>query len=344
MQQYSASFFQAIAPSGVDSARVVVPLLIELVKPRSVVDVGCGTGSWLRVVKELGVNDVLGIDGSYVPAKARELPEREFLEHDLTWPLHVDRRFDLVMSLEVGEHLPPECADRFVESLVNLGPVAAFSAAVPKQGGTYHVNEQWPEYWVARFARHGYNVIDCLRGAIWQDPRVAWYYAQNLLLFASDAAIAQSDRLRSEQTRSGAGQPLSVIHPTLHLQRRADWEVMTGAADGLRKLVQPGEPFIFIDLDQLRALIAIGSRAIPFMERDGAFWGAPPDDLTAIAELERLRKTDGLRLLIFASPAFWWLEHYPGFHRHIRQSFACVTRSDHLIAFDLTNSPAARND
>jgi SAM-dependent methyltransferase len=339
VQQYSASFFQTIAPSGVDSARIVVPRLIELLKPRSVVDVGCGTGSWLRVFKELGVEDVLGIDGAYVPAKARELPERQFLEYDLTQPLHVDRRFDLVMSLEVGEHLPPDVADRFVESLVNLGPVVAFSAAVPKQGGTHHLNEQWPEYWAQQFARHGYNVIDCLRGAIWQDPRVAWYYAQNLLLFASDAAIERSDRLRSEQARSGNGRPLSIIHPTIHLQRRADWETMIGAAEGLARLVQPGEPFIFVDQDELRPLIAIGSRAIPFMERDGTYWGAPPDDRAAIAELERLRKTAEVRLLIFASPAFWWLEHYADFHRHISQSFACITRTGHVIAFDLTKPP-----
>jgi len=59
------------------------------------------------------------------------------------------------------------------------------------------------------------------------------------------------------------------------------------------------------------------------MERNGAYWGAPPDDQAAIAALERLR-TSGVRLLIFASPAFWWLDHYAEFHRHIRQSFACI--------------------
>ena len=191
---YTSNFFQTIAPTAVDSARVIVPRLLELVRPRSVVDVGCGTGSWLRVFKEHGVDDVLGIDGDYVPASARELPPHQFHAHDLTKPLRLDRRFDLVLSLEVGEHLPPESADVFVDSLVSLGPVVAFSAAVPQQGGTHHVNEQWPEYWAAHFARRGYSVIDCLRSAIWQNPRVAWFYAQNLLLFATDTAIAKSEQ------------------------------------------------------------------------------------------------------------------------------------------------------
>jgi SAM-dependent methyltransferase len=344
VQSYSASFFQTIAPSGVDSARVIAPRLIELVQPRSIVVVGCGTGSWLRVFKELGVEDVLGIDGSYVPANARELPAQQFLERDLTQPLRLDRRFDLVMSLEVAEHLPPDVAEQFVESLVNLGPVVAFSAAVPKQGGTHHVNEQWPEYWAGLFARHRYSAIDCFRADIWRNPRVAWYYAQNLLLFASDVAVAQSKRLRDARSRSGDAPPLSIVHPRPHLHRCADLATMMGAAEELSRLVQPGEPFIFVDQDELRPLIAVGSRAVPFMERDGQFWGAPADDQSAIAELERLRSSAGVRLLIFASPAFWWLEEYAQFHRHIQQSSACVMRSEYLIAFDLTaNAEPARH-
>src|SRR6516225_27125 len=101
MATYTSNFFQTIAPSAVDSARVIVPRLIDLVRPRSVVDVGCGTGSWLRVFKEHGIDDVLGIDGPYVPPHARELPEQQFREHDLTRPLRLHRRFDLVLSLEV---------------------------------------------------------------------------------------------------------------------------------------------------------------------------------------------------------------------------------------------------
>ena len=67
----------------------------------------------------------------------------------------MNRKFDLVLSLEVAEHLPSECAEAFVESLVNLGPVILFSAAIPYQGGENHVNEQWPEYWVGVLSGEG---------------------------------------------------------------------------------------------------------------------------------------------------------------------------------------------
>ena len=70
--------------------------------------------------------------------------------------------------LEVAEHIPPECADIFVESLTwGLAPVIMFSAAVPGQGGTLHLNEQWPAYWASKFAQHGYVLIDCLRPQLW---------------------------------------------------------------------------------------------------------------------------------------------------------------------------------
>src|SRR5262249_29915915 len=117
------------------SARLIVPLLLELVQPRSVVDVGCGTGSWLSVFRDHGVEDVLGIDWEYVGANSLEISPDHFYAFDLTQPLRLERRFDLVVSLEVAEHLPPESADAFVESLVSLGPTVLFSAAVPGQGG-----------------------------------------------------------------------------------------------------------------------------------------------------------------------------------------------------------------
>jgi SAM-dependent methyltransferase len=335
---YTSNFFRRIAPSATDSARVIVPRLIELVQPRSVVDVGCGTGSWLRVFKECGVHDVLGIDGSYVPAGSREVPPHQFHEHDLTQPLRLDRRFDLALSLEVGEHLPANSAEAFVQTLVAAAPVVAFSAAVPQQGGTQHVNEQWPEYWSARFADRGYSAIDCIRGAVWQDPKVAWYYAQNLLLFVDDAVIAKYENLKGKRLWKGNGQPLSIVHPTAYLRRETDLRTVTEAAEGLARLVKPGEPFIFADQEELRSLIAVGSRAIPFMERDGEYWGAPPDSQTAIAELDRLRKS-GVRLLVMAWPVFWWLEHYPDFDRHLRRSFDCIKHDERFIAFDLTRPP-----
>jgi len=121
------------------------------------------------VFAEAGITDYLGVDGSYVPADMLLIPRDRFLAHDLTQPLQLPDRYDLAVSLEVAEHLPASCAEAFVESLTNLAPVVFFSAAVPFQGGTTHVNEQWPEYgWIssAVAAMKRWIVSDDAYGAI----------------------------------------------------------------------------------------------------------------------------------------------------------------------------------
>jgi hypothetical protein len=85
------------------------------------------------------------VDGAYVQPALLAIPQEQFLAHDLTLPLHAGRTFDLALSLELAEHLPPECAGVLVDSLARLAPAVVFSAAVPFQGGVGHVNERWPE-------------------------------------------------------------------------------------------------------------------------------------------------------------------------------------------------------
>src|SRR5262249_1500935 len=94
------------------------------------------------------------------------------------------------------------------------------------------------------------------------------------------------------------------------------------------------DTFILVDEEQLREVIAAGRRTIPFLERDGHYWGPPPDDRTAIHELERLRQA-GARYLVFTWPGFWWLEYYTAFHSYLRSQFNCVLHNDRLIVFDL---------
>jgi len=105
------------------------------------------------------------------------------------------------------------------------------------------------------------------------------------------------------------------------------------ARDALLELVSLDEPFILVDEEQLRPLLP-HCRAIPFLERDGAYWGPPADDATAIGELERLRAA-GARLIVFAWPCFWWLEHYAAFALHLRANFKIVREDSLLVAFAL---------
>jgi SAM-dependent methyltransferase len=211
---YGPEFFAEVDTTAEGSAQRILPLVVDPLAPRSVVDVGCGSGAWLVEAARLGIDDYLGVDG-YTPTGSLRIPAERFLIHDLTVPLDLERRFDLVVCLEVAEHLPHTAADVLVESLARLGPAVLFSAAVPHQSGDNHVNEQWPEYWAQRFEANGFTVVDAIRPLIWRDPGVAWWYRQNTLLFCEAELIDRVPLLR-EARRATRDQQLSMVHPELH--------------------------------------------------------------------------------------------------------------------------------
>src|SRR6185437_1107257 len=112
---YNPKFYRELA-STQESAREILPLVLDIVKPGSVIDIGCGIGNWLAIAQELGAQEILGVDGPWVRAQLA-IPAAKFMEHDLSTPLKLDRRFDLALSLEVAEHLPASAARDFVQGL-----------------------------------------------------------------------------------------------------------------------------------------------------------------------------------------------------------------------------------
>ena len=219
---YSHDFYAAQAPDSERSARAVLPLLLPFITPGSIIDIGCGTGCWARLAAELLNCRVLGVDGRYVPLSLRHLSPDEFCEADLSRPLPPLPRADLVLSLEVAEHLPPERAEGFVADLAGLSDAVLFSAAQPQQGGTGHLNENWLEYWAILFRRHDFEARDILRPLIWNDQEVNWWYRQNLILFVRPRALGRppfTDRLPAI---SEPPQPLSRIHPVQYLLRMSN--------------------------------------------------------------------------------------------------------------------------
>jgi SAM-dependent methyltransferase len=201
---YTAKFYRELESTR-DSAAEILPIILELLRPASIVDVGCGLGEWLAVAKERGVEDILGVEGAWVNESQLAIAPEKFRTHDLRSPLKLERRFDLALSLEVAEHLPPTAARTLVQSLCEASNTVVFSAAIPGQGGRHHVNEQWPHYWSDLFQEFGYSCYDALRPRIWNNPRVAWYYAQNCLILTRQGL----PNLGPPTT------PLSLVHPAL---------------------------------------------------------------------------------------------------------------------------------
>lgn len=188
---YDDEFFQWVDMTAVRSARILLPAVIELTHPRSVIDVGCGRGTWLSVWSELGVADFQGLDGAYVDRTRLAIAAERFTPADLTqlWP--VSRRFDIAQSLEVAEHLPEAAARPMIAQLCALADVVLFSAAQPGQGGEMHVNEQPLAYWANLFAMHGYAAFDCLRPRLSAEADVDPWYRYNTLVYANAAGIAR---------------------------------------------------------------------------------------------------------------------------------------------------------
>jgi SAM-dependent methyltransferase len=223
MVDYDTRFYRKQMDGSRRSARAIVPVVLELAPAtRSVVDVGCGVGGFLKTFEEHAIADITGVDGSYVDTSMLHIREDRFLAADLTAPLRLARRFDLAMSLEVAEHLPESRGRSFIEDLARLSDIVLFSAAIPGQGGTHHVNEQWQDHWAEEFERLGYLAFDGIRPRIWADESVETWYAQNTLLYANPTG--------AERMTAGAVSSRAIFLPSLRVVHPNTWIATPGPA------------------------------------------------------------------------------------------------------------------
>jgi SAM-dependent methyltransferase len=213
MSAYSTRYYEGLKEDSLGSARAVVPLVLDLFSPKTVVDVGCGSGTWTKVYADSGC-DVLGVDGDVVKQEQLLIPADKFTRRNLMQPLALDRKFDLANCLEVAEHLDGSRADSFVADLCKLSDVVVFSAAVPGQGGTHHVNEQWPSYWIPKFQAQGFIPLDCLRHQLWGNGQVAWWYVQNMFAFVRQTRKADF----AKAAAASQPWPTDLVHPRAYVK------------------------------------------------------------------------------------------------------------------------------
>ena len=185
MNLYNEFFFKDRQNISLLSASIIVPEIINIFEPNSVVDFGCGMGEWLKIFKDNNIDDILGIDGYHINKDNLLINKKNFIAHDLNKAIEI-KKFDLAICLEVAEHLDYLSSETIVNSLVQSSDNIVFSAAIPGQGGTGHINEQPHSFWANKFIDHGYIVSDYLRIKFMENKKIPFWYRQNILIFSKN--------------------------------------------------------------------------------------------------------------------------------------------------------------
>ena len=168
------------------SAEIIVPFLLSRYHPRDLLDIGCARGLWASIAHAAGVF-VFGIDDAEIPPDKLLIPEDRYIRLDFESDIRSVRAdYDMALCLEVAEHLTPGSGDRLVEWLCRSAKTIVWSAAVPFQGGSGHINEQWPSYWHERFRKLGFEPDGMPRLALWHTKSIQPYYRQNLMVYQRD--------------------------------------------------------------------------------------------------------------------------------------------------------------
>lgn len=219
-----------------EGPQVALPRLLDGNVPVCMLDVGCGTGTWMRSALDLGVSEVSGLDGVALSPGQLCVPKKHIQVCNLLGDWGIQRSYDLVISFEVAEHLPPEAAEAFIQKLTACGNRIFFSAANGWQRGQNHLNCQWPSYWQRLFNQHEFVCRDTLRWRIWDDTRIEPWYRQNMFLAERDQVLAGT-----EPRIPG------VIHPDYMSSACEQWRLsqrslLEAFADGLNRLTRRRRP------------------------------------------------------------------------------------------------------
>lgn len=202
-----------------NNPEVILTHVLNLVDVRSAIDVGCGLGIWGETLVRHGIDEVYFMDAHWYEEETLSLhiDMSHFIVHDLEDGVYDGKRtYDLAICLEVAEHVSPKNELNVVETLVGLSDCILFSAAIPRQGGDGHVNEQWPSYWRALFRRYGYDFADVIRPLIWSDASLYKWYRQNTFVVAKENLLPDIYRRYGEL--GAESQMTDVVHPEYYFK------------------------------------------------------------------------------------------------------------------------------
>lgn len=171
------------------SANAIFNAVSKYINPQSIIDVGGGVGTFLKTAQKfwnIEMDQVALVEGDYIEESLLEVDKKCYIPYNLEKSLKIDRKYDLVISLEVAEHLSKTRAKTFCEDLTKIGDIILFSAAAKGQGGDNHINENRIGYWIDIFEQFGFKPFDVIRPIIQYEDNIPFWYRQNVLLYVKE--------------------------------------------------------------------------------------------------------------------------------------------------------------
>lgn len=161
-------------------------------------------------MESINIGNCLGIDQHDYSSEYMLISQENYLKYDLRNPLSLTRKYDIAISVEVAEHIDNKYAKIFIGNLCRHSDVILFSAALPNQGGTGHINEQPCSYWKQIFEKYKYRAIDCIRPVFWNDDTIEIWYRNNSILYVNERLYNDFIKIIPMQVH-----PLDIVHPEM---------------------------------------------------------------------------------------------------------------------------------
>lgn len=207
---YDEKYYKKHQDGSYQSAQIILKFIQKITNFQTLIDYGCGMGTWGSAAKALGVSRYVGIDqNSYDPTYMLIGPS-DYMQQDLQEPIDIASKFDLAICVEVAEHIPKDKSDILLNNVCQNSEVVLFSAALPRQGGTGHINEQPCSYWIQKFRTRGYLPVDCIRPFFWNEEQIEIWYRNNCILYLTSEALKQF-KVNIPPTLP----PTDIIHPQM---------------------------------------------------------------------------------------------------------------------------------
>ncbi|MBN2505256.1 MAG: hypothetical protein JXQ71_01040 [Verrucomicrobia bacterium] len=299
--------------------------LIRQLRPRSILDVGIGFGKWGHLFREY--TDILEAERDPSRYERRQWQVRiDGIEGCAAYVTDMHRYlYNAIHVGDICEVLPRLGA----YDVVFLGDVIEHLDAA--RGGQLlrHALAQARKAVIVTTPRFDTAQGDLCANEL-ERHRSVWSARQFRQFPGAQVKTVDQDTLLAVFTKPG------VCRLRLSPPRQptpADARRLARAREQLVRLIPAGTPFVLVDEEQIRSGLPHVS-AWPFLEKDGQYWGPPPDGETAIRELARLRER-GARFVAFIWTTFWWLDHYAAFHDHLRQTCAVVAEDETVLVFAL---------